>query len=109
MEIPVKKEAKYLGVPYNTSLNPVFAIKKFKPKQNYIYYRLFPILKVSEFRLKYNLWQIFIAPLYRMIISSVGQQRSLTARKRMTSIITAARSSLKKFTLVPKWTDNKLF
>jgi hypothetical protein len=34
------------------------------------------LLKIANFRTRFNLWQVFIMPLIRMIISAVGDWKS---------------------------------
>jgi hypothetical protein len=76
MGIKVKRQAKYLGLNYNVDLNINYSLKSSKPKINYIYYRLYRMLRMADFRTRYNLWQIFVMPLIRMVISSVGDWKS---------------------------------
>jgi hypothetical protein len=76
MGIKVKRQAKYLGINYNVDLNINYSLKSFKPKINYICYRLYRMLRMADFRTRYNLWQVFVMPLIRMVISSVGDWNS---------------------------------
>jgi len=109
MGIPIKTKAKYLGVPYNLTLKCEYTIQQFKPKMLYIFHRLFPILKRTDFRTRFNLWQIFVKPLYRMVFSLLSFPRSIRGQRGQRNIEQAMRISLKKFTLSPKQADNRVF
>jgi hypothetical protein len=76
MRIKLKRQAKYLGLNYNVDPNFDHNLKSFKPKINYICYRLYRMLRMADFRTRYNLWQVFVMPLIRMAISSVGDWKS---------------------------------
>jgi hypothetical protein len=76
MGIKVKRKAKYLGLSYNADLNLKYSIQCFKPKIQYVSYKLYRLLKIANFRTRFNLWQVFIMPLIRMIISAVGDWKS---------------------------------
>ena len=74
--IAVKKEAKYLGVKYNKSLDPSVAMRDFKPKINYIFWKVYKVLKNADVRSRFNIWQIFVLPLLRMVLSMIGVANS---------------------------------
>jgi hypothetical protein len=76
MGIKVKRQAKYLGLNYNVDLNINYCLKCFKQKINYICYRLYRMLRMADFRTRYNLCQVFVMPLIQMVISSVGDWKS---------------------------------
>jgi hypothetical protein len=76
MGIKVKREAKYIGLSYNADLNIKHSIQCFKKKIQYVNYKLYRLLKIANFRTRFNLWQVFIMPLIRMIISAVGDWKS---------------------------------
>ncbi len=67
------------------------------------------MLKEAAFRTRFNLWQVFACPLYRMAASILGEPDSLHARSGRETIAKAMRSSLKKFTLAPKSASTELF
>jgi hypothetical protein len=76
MGIKVKREAKYLGLSYNADLNIKHSTQCFKLKIQYVNYKLYRLLRIANFRTRFNLWQMFIMPLIRMIISVVGDWKS---------------------------------
>jgi hypothetical protein len=76
MGIKVKREAKYLGLSYNANLNINHSIQCLKPKMQYVTYKLYRLLRIANLRTRFNLWQVFIMPLIRMIISAVGKWKS---------------------------------
>lgn len=106
---PVKNSAKYLGVWYNKHLNLGFTLSKIVLKENFIFYKLYYLLKKCQFREKLNLWQIFIAPLYRMVVSICGPVGSDIAGKNFAVLRTRMRASLKRFCLCPKQSPVILF
>ena len=67
------------------------------------------MLKKSGFRERYNLWQVFIFPLYRMIISICEPAGSTTTEKNIQLLRQKARTSLKKFCLNPRCAPVELF
>ena len=73
---PIRKTAKYLGVTYDGSLSVKKALTAFKSKEKFIFFQLFRVLRQSDFRVRYNLWQIFICPLIRMVVSLSGEPGS---------------------------------
>lgn len=107
--IPIKRNAKYLGVAYNTSLNIDFSVRQIKAKISYVFFKLLPVLKLGDFRTRFNLWQVFAKPLFRMILSIVGIPRSISGHKSLRVLQQAMRGSLKKFTLSIKQADNRIF
>lgn len=107
--IPIKKQAKYLGVPYNRFLSISFTLNSFQPKIQFIFFRLYRLLKTSEFRVRYNLWQVFVSPLYRMALTIAGEPNSQRARLTFNEIRQCLRRSLKKFTLVPRSASQEFF
>ena len=109
MGISVKKEAKYLGVWYNNNLCVDFSLKKLKPKEGFIFSKLYRLLKISDFRTRYNLWQIFIQPLYRMILSICGPRGSNRAKINSEKTRKKARTSSKRFCLCPKTAPVEIF
>ena len=72
--IKVKRPSKYLGLVYNWDLSFNHSIRLFEPKINYIRYRLFRMLRITDFRTRYNLWQLFVIPRIRIQVSTVGMQ-----------------------------------
>lgn len=78
-------------------------------KINFIVYKLYRFLTKSDFRTKVNMYKIFAAPLLRMCLSICGWNRSSTSRKNLARLGVKTRCTLKKFTLSPKYADNKLF
>ena len=107
--ISVRVNAKYLGVSYNRSLSIDYSLQAFNKKIVYVYHRLYRLLNASDFRLRYNLWQVFIAPLFRMTLSVAGEPGSNRARSCYDAIRKHVRSSLKKFTLAPRCSDPSFF
>ena len=81
--ISFKENAKYLGVRYNKQVDVKRALNEFKPKSNFIFSRLFRLLKKSDCRSRYNLWQIFVLPLIRMTISMIGVAESHRCQEQM--------------------------
>ncbi len=98
----MKANAKYLGVWYNKYMNLDFSLSKIKVKENFIFHKLYNLLRKCQFREKLNLWQIFIAPLYRMIVSVCGPVGSDVARRNFDAMRTKMRTSLKRFCLCPR-------
>lgn len=74
--IEFRKEAKYLGVKYNKTLDPSLAIREFRPKINYIFWKVYKVLKNADIRSRFNIWQIFVLPLLRMALSMIGVANS---------------------------------
>ena len=70
--IPIRKKAKYLGVTYDKELNIKKSLEAIKPKERYVFMSLYRLLKSSNFRTRYNLWIIFMKPLYRLTYSIIG-------------------------------------
>ena len=79
-------EFKYLGVKYNKSLNVSVAFKEYSAKRNFIFFRLYRLLKQSNFRIRYNLWQVFVLPLLQMLVSMIGVADSHRFREQVESI-----------------------
>lgn len=100
--IPIKKSAKYLGLNYNHSLSLEFSIQSIKPKVNFIKYKLNQVLKNSDFRTRYNCWQIFVMPLISMLFSLCGHPGSHRSVECIKRIQLYMRSSLKKFLYISK-------
>ena len=73
----VNRSAKYLGLVYNLDLSFKHSIRSFESKINYIRYRLFRMLRITNFRTRYNLWQVFVMPLVRMLVSAVGEWKNI--------------------------------
>jgi hypothetical protein len=73
---PIRNKAKYLGVTYNGTLSIQKSLAAFVPKEKYIFSRLYRTLRKADFRTRYNLWQVFICPLVRMVVSLVGEPDS---------------------------------
>lgn len=109
MGIPLVGQAKYLGVHYNEYLSVDFSIEGFKKKESFIFSKIYRILKCSGFRERYNLWQIFVAPLYRMCISMCGPYGSHRSKANFKIIQSRARASLKKFCLTPRTAPTGMF
>jgi hypothetical protein len=55
MGIKVKTEVKYLGLYYNIGLHIKYSLKCFKPKIQYMSYKLYRLIKIADFRTRYNL------------------------------------------------------
>ena len=100
--IEFKYSAKYLGVKYNKSLNATVAFKDYSAKINFIFFRLYRLLKQSDCRTRYNLWQIFVLPLLRMPVSMIGVADSHRFREQVESVKKEMRCTLKKFMLLPR-------
>ena len=86
--IEVKRSAKYLGLTYDVELGLQSSIRSFMPKISYVAYRLHRLLQLSDFRTRFNLWQVFIMhlllfvmALLRMLVSGVGEWRSARAEE----------------------------
>lgn len=109
MGIPVRKQAKYLGVTYDRTLSIKCTLKAFEPKCKWIQARIYRVLQRSNFRTRYNLWQIFICPLFRMALSVIGESNSERAKKCFEAIRKAMRVTLKRFTLSPRLADSTFF
>ena len=107
--IPIKKAAKYLGLNYNHTINPAHSIKSIMPKINYIRFRLSRVLRKSDFRTKYNCWQVFVCPLLNMLTSLCGHPNSARALEVIKSIQTYMRATLKQFLMVNKNSPNFIF
>ncbi len=106
---PIRKKAKYLGVTYDGSLSVEKSLAAFVPKERYIFFRLYRVLRRADFRTRYNLWQVFICPLIRMVVSLVGEPNSHRGMESFREIRKAARRSLKQFTLCPRGSDTEFF
>ena len=70
--IPIRKHAKYLGVTYNQTLSVKVSLAAFDQKIKWTQAKLYRVLKAADFRTRFNLWQILVCPLYRMVLSVVG-------------------------------------
>lgn len=101
-DICFKKSAKYLGVKYDHRLDVSTAFGDYKPKLNFIFFKLYRTLKKSDHRTRYNLWQIFVLPLLRMSISLIGVAESERCKQQSELIIDEMRRTLKKFMLLPR-------
>ena len=77
--IDIRKSAKYLGVTYDKFLKVSRAQKVMEPKINWVFSRLYHLLRKSSFRVRYNLWQTFVAPLHVMTLSLIGEPNSYRA------------------------------
>jgi len=86
-----------------------FSLNAFDGKINFIYYKLFRVLKYAKFRTKVNIWQIMVAPLIRMCLSLVGEVQGSEADKDFELINKKIRTTLKRFTLMPKQASNNFF
>lgn len=109
LDIPLRLSAKYLGVHYNSQLDVKFALRKIEAKSNFIRWKLGQVRWRADFRTNYNLWQIFISPLIRMVVSLVGEWNSARARDSFQEIRRMARKTLREFTNSPKYSPNALF
>lgn len=69
---PLRKTAKYLGVTYDGKLSIKKSLTAFEKKEQFVFIKLYRVLKMTDFRTRYNLWQVFINPLFRMVISLAG-------------------------------------
>ena len=78
------------------------AFKDYSAKINFIFFRLYRLLKQSDCRTRYNLWQIFVLPLLRMPVSMIGVADSHRFREQVESIKKELRCALKKFMLLPR-------
>ena len=108
-KIPIKSSAKYLGVFYNDQLSIEYSLKKLEPKINFIKLKLSSFRRQADFRTNYNLWQIFISPLIRMIVSLIGEWKSARAKKGFELIRKFSRKTLKEFTKSPRYAPNFIF
>jgi len=109
MGIQVKREAKYLGVVYNNRLNVEFSIKSFKPKVRYVSFRLYRFIRMADFRTRLNMWQVFIMPLIRMIISTIGEWKSKRCETAFEQIMRFMRTTLRRMTGAPRNASSEVF
>ena len=107
--IKVKRSAKYLRLVYNVDLSFKHSIRSFKPKINYIRYRLFRMLRITDFRTRYNLWQVFVMLLGRMLVSAVGEWKSIRAKECFELFQKIIRKTLRIMTLAPKNSCSEIF
>lgn len=107
--IPVRTSAKYLGVTYDRALRVGHSLKALEQKIAFCFHKLYRFLRLGSFRLRYNLWQVFVAPLFRMVLSIAGEPGSERARLCFEAIRKAMRKSLKRFTLAPRASDVAFF
>ena len=98
----MRTSVKYLGAHYNSHLSIKFSIDALKAKESFIFSKLYRFLRISDFRVRYNLWQVFIAPLLRMIVSLCGPVGNLRASTNFKIIRLRARTSLKRLCFAPR-------
>ena len=74
------------------------------PKIRWISSRLWKLLRDSDFRTRFNLWQVFIAPLHRMTVSIIGISNTFHTQIENEKLRKSIRHSLRKFTRAPRYT-----
>lgn len=106
---PIRRSAKYLGVTYDGSLSVKKSLEALKPKENFVFFSLYRVLRKTDFRTRYNLWQVFICPLIRMVVSLAGEPNSHREKESFGTIRDAMRRSLKRFTLCPRTSSSEFY
>lgn len=107
--IKVKRQAKYLGVNYNVDLSIKYSLRRFKAKIQYVNFRLYRLIRMADFRTRFNLWQVFIMPLIRMVISTVGEWKSKRCEEAFELIQRFIRTTMRRMTCAPRNASSEVF
>jgi len=102
---PILFEYRYLGTILNEKLSIHSQVKFIKSKAFFIGNKLMPLLRCSSLESRYNLWQIFISPLFEYLIPLLSAEEYITHQNNVERL---QRSTFRQFTFFCKTVPESL-